>query len=214
MNDNSDIFQEHMIVYDSKNPLTRNLFWGRINTAIKFAQLNDDSILLDIGCNTGHLLKTIRKFNASCQCWGVDVEPKIMTLQIENCNFKVADAKNLPFTDGYFDVIFVLDILEHIQDVERAIKEIHRVLKTNGLVILSGPTESWFYKFCRFLQFGQAEKNVQSEKPGFRGEIDFHFHTVYNIEKYLLKNGFRQLKQKSLPGFPIPTLFRITAFQK
>lgn len=203
-----------MVLYDSKNPLTKNLLWGRINTAIKFAGINNNSVLLDIGCNTGHLLKTIRKFNKNCQCWGVDIEPKIMTLQIENCHFKIADARNLPFQESYFDIVFVLDILEHIRDVENAIKEIRRVLKPNGLVVLSGPTESWFYKFCRFLQFGQVEKNVTCEKPGFRGEIDFHFHSIYDIEKYFSQNDFKQIEQKSLPGFPFPKLFKVTAFQK
>jgi ubiquinone/menaquinone biosynthesis C-methylase UbiE len=212
--DNSDQFAEHMVVYDSKSKLIRNLFWNRIFTSIKFAEIKDDSVVLDIGCNTGHLLKSIRKTNTNCECWGIDIEPKITSLQIDKCNFQVADARNVPFEANYFTIVFALDILEHIKDIEKAIGEIHRILKPDGTFILCGPTESWFYKFCRFLHFGVYSKNVTCDKPGFRGEIDYHFHTIDEIQKKFEKNGFKKIKQKSLPMPPIPSLFRITRFQK
>ena len=149
----SEIFPELDKLYASRIPLVRNLFWDRIKTAIAFAQIDDNSVLLDVGCGSGHLLKSVRKANTKCQCWATDVlESKIM--ESVDCKFQVADARNLPFEDNYFDAVFVLDILEHIRDnVEVAIKEIHRVLKPNCLTILSGPTETRFYTFCRSLLF-------------------------------------------------------------
>jgi ubiquinone/menaquinone biosynthesis C-methylase UbiE len=203
---------EHMAVYESKNRFVKDLFWKRIQTAINLGQINDRSIILDLGCNTGHLLKTIRKFNSRCECCGVDIEPKIM--EIPNCTFKVGDARSLPLPDSYFTVVFILDILEHIKNVEIAIKEIHRVLMPNGHAILCGPTESWFYRLCRFIQFGQFKKNVECDKPGFRGEIDYHFHTIYDLEEKFVANAFKEVKSQSLPGIPFPTLFRVTKFQK
>jgi len=210
---NPGTFEEHMLVYKSKSALVRKVFWDRIKHSVNLAQIKNDSVVLDIGCNTGHLLNTIRNTNSSCECWGIDVEPKITTLKIENCRFKVTDIKKTPFEDNYFSMIFALDILEHIKDLNDAIKEIHRVLKPDGVFILCGPTESWFYKLCRFLQFGVFAKNVECVKSGFRGEIDFHHHTIYAIEKKFQEHGFKKLKQKSIPGFPIPNLFRVTKFQ-
>jgi len=213
MTENQDVFEEHMTLYQSKSFLTRKVFWNRIKTSIKFAKIRDDSIVLDIGCNTGHLLITIRKSNTNCECWGIDVEPKISTLKIKNCKFHVADVKKLPFQDDYFTVIFALDVLEHVKDVDVAIKEIHRILKPNGSLVLCGPTESWFYRFCRFLQFGIYSKNVKSDKPGFRGEIDYHHYTIYDLENKFQSHGFKKLKLKSIPHF-LPTLFRVTLFKK
>ena len=203
-----------MVVYDSKSPLVRKVFWNRIKHAMSFAQINDKSIILDIGCNTGHLLKNIRNINNSCECWGMDIEHKITSLKIKNCKFQVGDVRKTLFENQKFSIIFALDILEHIKDVNIAIKEIYRILKPSGSFILSGPTESWFYKFCRFLQFGIFSKNVKAPKPGFRGEIDYHFHTIYDLEKKIEANGFKKEKQKSIPGFPFPTLFRVTKFKK
>jgi ubiquinone/menaquinone biosynthesis C-methylase UbiE len=190
-----------MAVYESKNPFVKNLFFKRIQTATNFAEINDRSIILDLGCNIGYLLKTIRKFNSQCECWGIDLDPRVMKLKIPNCTFKVGDAKSLPLPDSYFTSVFVLDILEHIQDVEVAIKEIQRVLVPNGYVILSGPTESWFYRLCRYIQFG-------------KDKVPWHFHTIYSIKEKFVTNAFKEVKSQSLPGSPFPTLFLVTKFQK
>jgi len=214
MEKDPNVFEEHMGAYEKRSYLVRNLFWNRIRTALKFAKIDDNSIVLDIGCNTGHLLRTLRKSNSACECWGIDVEPKIVTLKIENCKFKVADARKTPFENDYFSVIFATDILEHIKDVDAAITEIKRILKNDGIFVLCGPTESWFYKFCRLLLTGTFSKNVVINKPSFRGEIDFHFHTIYELEKKFESNKFIKLKQKLLPGFFFPTLFRITKYTK
>jgi len=211
---NQDAFEKTMPVYESKCFLVRNLYWNRIKTAIDFAQVRDDFALLDIGCNRGQLLKSIRNVNKSCELWGTDIEPGITTLKIDNCNFRVADVKKLPFEDGHFDIVFALSTLEHVPDLNSAIKEISRVLKPQGSVILSSPTESRFYRFCRFLLFGAIEKDVYTAKSEPRSEADHHYHNVYNIEKFFSQNGFKQIKLKSLPNFPVPELHRVSKFQK
>lgn len=210
LNMRSEIFPELDDLYTSKNPLVRNLFWGRIQTAVAFAQIKDDSVLLDVGCGSGHLLKSVRKLNSKCQCWATDVRgSKIM--ESVDCKFQIADARSLPFEEDYFDAVFILDILEHIKDnVDVAIKEIHRVLKPGRFAILSGPTESDFYRFCRSLLFHLTRKN----KDTIRQEIDYHFHTIYELEQKFIEYGFNIAKRKRLPSYPLPSLFRISSFQK
>ena len=210
----SIILQEDLTEYNSKFPLTRNLFWNRIETAIDLAQIKDDDAVLDIGCNKGYLLKNIREYNTKCTCYGVDIELHSNQLDFINCYLGISDAKHLPFPNETFDVVFVLDTLEHIKEVDVAILEIQRVLTSNGVVILSGPTETWFYKLCRFIQHGKIRKPMQRDKYGNLREIDNHFHTVYDLENKFNSHNFKQIKQKSLPNYPIPELFRITKFQK
>jgi len=211
--DKTDNFPEHMVEYSSKCIFVKSIFWKRIFDSIKMARLTRDDKILDIGCNTGHLLKSIQR-KVQCSCWGIDIEKKIMTLKIPNCNFKVADVTKMPFEDNYFDKIFALDTLEHVKNIESAIDEVYRILKPTGFIILSGPTENWFYKICRFLQFQTFEKNKQIDKPGFRRDSDHHFHTVYQIEKRFKNKGFKTIERKILPSRWLPNLFRITKFQK
>jgi len=212
-NSNDSSWKQGMPVYESKFFLVKKLYLDRIKTAINFAKISDDFKLIDIGCSRGHLLKTIRNFNKKCDLWGVDIEPKIMNLKISNCKFEICNVNKLPFENEYFDIVFALSTLEHVPDLSSAIKEIWRVLKPGGSAIISSPTESKFYKFCRFLLFG-AINDVHIDKLTNRTEADHHYHNVYEIEKKFLENHFRQIKKKSLPGFPIPPLHRLTMFQK
>ena len=181
-------------------PFVSNLFRKRIEISTQFASLNDNSIILDVGCKDGYLLKTIRNYNQSCKCYGIEKNPKVLEM-IKTCNVRVADVTDLPFEKNFFDKVFVLDVLEHVEELDKALEEIKRVLKTDGNVILSGPTETRFYKLCRLF---------------YRQMIDFeeHVHTVYGIEKKIQLKGFKLVNQKSLPGFPIPELFRISKFKK
>ena len=186
--------------YEKKISLVSNLFKNRIKTSIKFAGLKKNSIILDVGSREGYLLKTIRNFNTSCKCYGIEKNPNVLK-KIETCDIRVADVRQMPFEAEFFDVVFALDVLEHINDIEISINEIRRVLKPEGVVIISGPTESWFYKFCRLL---------------FRHKLEHeeHVHTIYGIEKKFETNGFQLVNLKSLPSFPVPELFRISKFKK
>jgi len=188
-------------VYNSKIPIIRNLFRNRVETALSYASLDDDAILLDIGCHSGFLLEAIRKHHLLSKYFGIDSSKYDRKGNMKNCYFKVADARSLPFHDKLFNVVFVLDVLEHIKEIEVVINEIHRVLKPNGLAILSGPTESRFYKMCRFLWLRKVS-------------LESHVHTVYDIEKKFVGNGFELIELKRLPGFPIPDIFRISKLKK
>jgi ubiquinone/menaquinone biosynthesis C-methylase UbiE len=206
----SEIFPKLDDLYSSKNPLVRNLFWGRINTALSLAEIKNNSVVLDVGCGSGHLMKAIRKYNSECECYATDVQDYKITEAVK-CKFQIADVKKLPFEDNKFNLVFALDVLEHIREnVGLAIKEIHRILRPDGSVILSGPTESWSYRFCRSLLFYFSK---ESAHPA-RQEIDFHYHTIYHLESEFVGSGFILSVGTNLPGFPLPTLFRIVRFQK
>lgn len=97
-----------------------------------------DVLILDIGCGTGSNIKFLSKFG---KVHGIDN----MRLAIDYCKekkirrVKLADACKLPYKDQVFDVVAFLDVLEHIENDELAIKEAKRVLKNNGLIIITVP---------------------------------------------------------------------------
>jgi len=190
-----------MSLYERKVPLVSKLFRNRIKTALKLASINDDSIMLDVGCNFGYLLMVIRNQNCLGQYYGIDNTTINSETTLKNCNFRIEDVRNMKFNDNYFDVVFLLDVLEHIEDVNMAIKQVYRVLKPKGLAILSGPTESWFYKLCRLLWLGKVH-------------FSDHKHSIYDIETKFESNNFKLIKRESMPRRPLPSLFRISKFKK
>jgi len=206
--------QEMEKLYNHTNPLVRSIFRGRVQAALSLAQIEDNSILLDIGCGAGHLLKSIRESNPTSECWGTDV-CEYEGVKTINCKFQLADVIGLPFKENYLNIVFALDILEHIKnDVDKAINEIYRVLKPKGIAILSGPTESQFYRFCRSLLFYQSKKKRKSSELLSGQEIDYHYHSIYELEQKFVEHGFNLIKRKSIPALPLPSLFRVSKFQK
>src|SRR3989304_4377220 len=100
-------------------------------------------ILLDIGCATGINLAFFSKFSVAS---GIDKS----ALAIKMCrkkalrNVKVATAEKTGFRDQSFEVLTMLDILEHTED-EEAIKEAHRILKKRGLVVATVPALNFIW---------------------------------------------------------------------
>ena len=134
--------------------MVRHLFWARIYTAIKLIQVKGGERVLDAGCGSGNLLKELTLQYKGWHGFGVDTCPEMANLVLPNCTFLVADLCSLSLPNNYFDIVFALDTLEHIRELDRALEEIKRVLKKDGILIVSGPTETFFYKVGRFLYKG------------------------------------------------------------
>jgi ubiquinone/menaquinone biosynthesis C-methylase UbiE len=180
--------------YNSSLSLVKNLFWNRIKYAISFGDIDDSKKILDIGCGIGNLLREIRKKNEACELYGVDFNVNVRSLSIPSCKLKIEDANNLSFEDNYFDIVYALDVLEHIKEVEKAINEIKRILKPNGKLIITGPTESFFYKLCRFLIKGTFS---EEKGPG----TGVHYHNIYTLDKQIIKGNFSKENEANLPKY-------------
>jgi ubiquinone/menaquinone biosynthesis C-methylase UbiE len=96
--------------------------------------------VLGIGCNSGGLERTVLRTKKGSIVYGVDVNPELVKLAVQKGVIaKVARAEDLPFKDEYFDVVILSEVIEHFFDVDKALKEAKRVLKTGGVVVGSVP---------------------------------------------------------------------------
>jgi ubiquinone/menaquinone biosynthesis C-methylase UbiE len=89
------------------------------------SRLNSDSLILDFGCGDGSRVHEYRA--AALKALGVDV-----TL-VQETDFLQLIAMNpyrIPFDDDTFDFVFSKSGLEHVEDLDSALSEIYRVLKT------------------------------------------------------------------------------------
>ncbi|MDD3461617.1 MAG: class I SAM-dependent methyltransferase [Mesotoga sp.] len=114
---------------------TRNIIFDFIAQNIK----NKQNIkILDIGCGTGIVLKKLEKIGA---CYGIDIseEAILFCKKRKLKNVYKANAENLPFINESFDLITVLDVLEHIKNPQNVLNEINRILKNDGIAIITVP---------------------------------------------------------------------------
>lgn len=113
--------------------------------------------VLDIGCDLGWQAGFI--FDAAkTEVTGLDMNRKALQAASESyglkpCLFDVnrINEKRLPFPDGYFDIVFVCEVLEHVLYPKELISEICRVLRRGGAVIGSFPNGWHFYARLKFL---------------------------------------------------------------
>lgn len=123
---------------------TRYFVWSEFNMSKDY--IKDGERILDLGCGNGRLIELFKEKNI--EYIGIDNSEKLINIAKEKCatfknvNFKfiVADVLNLPFEDNYFDKIFSVAVLHHIPSEEyrlQSLKEVKRVLKNNGILVLS-----------------------------------------------------------------------------
>lgn len=94
--------------------------------------------ILDVGCGLGMYMKRMRDF--SREVYGVDVDPeKVAEASRMLPNIYLAPAEKLPFPDGFFDVVLLHEVIEHVKDDRQAIHEAHRVSKDGGRIIIFAP---------------------------------------------------------------------------
>lgn len=96
---------------------------------------------------------------------------------------------------GSFAAIFALDSLEHNHNIPALVARLMRLLRADGVFILSGPTESSLYRFGRLI-------------AGFSGH--YHHSNIYDIERIVARHCERVVVHR-VPI--IPTLFRVTAWR-
>lgn len=130
--------------FDGNSPLAD--VENRSQKAAKiFAVLDEEGALakanvriLDIGCAFGHILKKLTPADGFGV--GVDMDTKLGSPS-ENVSFLRADAENLPFQDGTFDVVICNHVYEHTDDASALLSEIHRIMHDGGACYFAGPNK-------------------------------------------------------------------------
>ncbi len=93
--------------------------------------------ILELGCGTGHWSEFLS--SKGFQVIALDISDAMLTKAkmkgIKNVEFRKADAAALPFHDESFGLVISITMLEFVDDPEKVVKEIYRVLKTGGIFI-------------------------------------------------------------------------------
>lgn len=117
---------------------------------------------LEIGCGSGfnaallssscpRIVSTdLPYYDSRTHSLGISVAKKLLSkLDINNVRLVSCSGESLPFPDSVFDFVFSSSVLEHIDDKEKALKEMMRVVKPGGAVIFTIPT--YVQSLCAFV---------------------------------------------------------------
>jgi SAM-dependent methyltransferase len=178
-------------------PLFPSLALWRSIEARLFAGVNLREPVLDIGCGNGFFASV--SFNARLYA-GCDRDlrqvQRARSLETYE-HVVVADVGNLPYGDGSFAAVVCNCVLEHVEDIESALREITRVLIPKGTLFLTVPTEKfdeWFY-LTWFLQktrmSGWGRRHIERYN---RFQFHHHICPLSEWKEHLETNGLRVVR--------------------
>jgi SAM-dependent methyltransferase len=189
---------------------TNNPFgFDRLNWAYGFEFIKQGDVVLDYGCFNGEFIKTLGN-SSDVVVFGADKSRDIVELSNQNNIFHIT--KELPFVDKYFDAVTMFEVLEHVHDQRFVTREIRRVLKDGGLLILSVPQKHIFsfldwgnlkYVFPKIHKYWYVRKHSEADylyryvnnPSGLIGDVDkekaWHQHfEISELSELLNSSGF------------------------
>jgi SAM-dependent methyltransferase len=101
--------------------------------------------LLDVGCATGTFLKGMQS-TGNWDLYGVEPSENPARIARERYGLRVqiGTLEQAAFSDGFFDVVTMWDVLEHLHDPAHSLREVYRILKPNGIAVIRVPNgDSW-----------------------------------------------------------------------
>ncbi|MFL2715163.1 MAG: methyltransferase domain-containing protein [Gammaproteobacteria bacterium] len=166
-------------------------------------ELNDNGIMLDVGCGEGRHIFGVMQDYPQMKCVGLDMDNASLNKAEEGyqyfesisnagAEFIKGSAYSLPFPDESIDLIVCSEVLEHLHEYNDAVDEIHRVLKPGGKFYASVPA-SWPEKVCWSLSkdyqnqpgghlriFNQLELVSEIKESGFKFLSSEKFHSIHS----------------------------------
>jgi len=108
--------------------------------------------VLDLGCGRGEVLR--HALDLGARAVGLDFSLDALSLAREiippeNAPLVRADVRSLPLLDSSFDLVFALDLVEHLYpaELEQMLAEVHRVLVPGGRLIVHTMPNIWYYRY-------------------------------------------------------------------
>lgn len=165
-----------------------------------------DKRIIDCGCGAGEYVRALGESGA--RTFGIEFQrSKLLDSRTEESSRPVtvsaADIQKMPFRDGAFELALVNEVLEHVPDDLRGLREVRRVLKPGGLVIVFSPNRLYPFE-THGVYWKRSGQRVPHYVPGIPyvplgiGRIWFRYwarnYWPWELKRLLVRAGFELLR--------------------
>ena len=176
-------------VFDRMAELDQQHWWflarRRILTSVirRIVRPGRDCRILEIGCGTGHNLPMLQQFG---EVDGCEMDPVARDLASFRLGRPIIDAR-LPdlegVPEGHYDLIALLDVLEHVEHDVEALQAIRRRLKPTGALLLTVPANPWMWSahdvaHHHHRRYSKRQLERVFSAAGFDVRLHSHFNTL------------------------------------
>ena len=142
-----------------------------------------------MGCGNGNFLELAEDCFLT---WGIDLSKNAIRIAKKRCKqsiLSVSPAEKLRFKSNFFDVIVCLGSLEHFVDMDAALREMRRVLKRGGILVIHVPNSEYLiHRILGITEHGQINERMATESE-WKGILNKYFKYIksykYNTRWYL-----------------------------
>jgi len=199
-----DAFHHH------PNPIVRFIERKRVEAIFKLMKPYKDNPVLEVGCGAGNVIEKA----LIGELFGVDMSSFILAKAQQKLNKRVhlfqGDALNLPCKNQVFMQVICSEVLEHLLSPLDALNEIARILKPQGVAIISVPNELWINRIksilvqLRIFRWFMNRRGEYREMPE-RMEDEWHLHTL-SLEEWLtlFRRYFKLTRLRRIPFLWLP----------
>lgn len=169
---------------------------SRIKALVSVIKKTKEPIkLLDIGCYDGHIGLLLKKqFGKNCEIFGIDTATNsIMLARQKGIEAKVCNvADGISFEADMFDYVFAGEIIEHLYDTDFFMREVKRILKPDGILILTTPN---FLSLGRriFYLFGKGIYMEQSLSLPKNAAGHIRYFTFETLKEFVMLHSFEPI---------------------
>jgi SAM-dependent methyltransferase len=159
----------------------------------------DKPVIMDIGCSSGFLIKEIKKVLPSSFVIGTDVVMgPLMKLASTNPDTPLLhfDLTRCPLPDNSVDAVVLLNVLEHIENDELAVRQLFRILKPGGIAVIEVPAGPELY-------------DIYDEHL-----MHYRRYRLSDLRRIFLDQKFSVLHQSHLGFFLYPGFFLVKKLRK
>lgn len=136
--------------------------------------------ILEIGCGNGATLIELKRLGKACEIVGIEINEEVLKDTkhfLDGIVIGNIEDINLEYRDKYFDVIIFADVLEHLVNPWKVVKEIKRHLKSSGILIASIPNIRQYKTVYNILVNG----DFKYENMGILDKTHLRFFCKKNI---------------------------------
>jgi ubiquinone/menaquinone biosynthesis C-methylase UbiE len=167
---------------------------GMNKWALAYTKIEEDSIVLDVGCGGGKTIQLLSHINKNGRIYGIDyseqaVKDSIRANKIDvatgKVNIQQASVTDIPFQEDFFDIITAFQTHYFWPDLETSIKEVFRVLKKDGSFLITAE----LYKINYHMKSYKTKEEIEQllKNAGFTV-----VHIYENVNKnWICINGIK-----------------------